>query len=312
MTISRAHALPIILDVDTGIDDALALNYATGTAGIDLVAVTAVAGNVDVDQATINARNVLSFLGREDVPVHRGATHPLARPHRAATHIHGADGLGGAELPGSLRPMDTVPGPATIIRLARERPGELTLVAVGPLTNLAIALNVESRLTDLIHRVVIMGGAYHVPGNVTPHAEFNIWEDPEAAAQVFAAGFADLTLIGLDVTMQAALRREVWDGLGRSPDRSPAAELARRVARWSFEDLDREEMFLHDPLAVAVALDSSLVTTEGAMVEVATEGAAAGKTRPAGPGALKVARGVDAERFLGGFHRALGINGVAG
>ncbi len=305
MTSPSAADRPIILDVDTGIDDALALSYAIGTAGLDIVAVTTVAGNIDVYRATTNTLNVLSFLGREDIPVHRGATHPLARPHRAASHVHGEDGIGGADLPTSARPVDITPGPATIVRLARERPGELTLVAVGPLTNLAIALNVEPRLVDLIPRVVVMGGAYYVPGNITPHAEFNIWEDPEAAEQVFAAGFDDLTLIGLDVARQVSLRRADWDRLGRQANRSSSAELARRVTRMSFEDQGLEQTFLHDPLAVSVALDSTLVSVERSSVAIVTAGEADGQTRVTGAGTINVATGVDAERFLAGFHAGL-------
>jgi purine nucleosidase len=307
MTTPVSRGLPVILDVDTGIDDALALAYAVGAREIDLVAVTTVAGNVDVYKATTNTRNVLSFLGRADVPVHRGATRPLARAHRAATHVHGSDGLGGADLPASAREPDVVPGPATIVRLARERPGEMTLIAVGPLTNLAIALNVEPRLVELIPRVVIMGGAYHVPGNVTPHAEFNTWEDPEAAAQIFAARFSDLTLIGLDVTMRVGLERLDWAGMSRAPGRSLSAELASRVARWSFEEQGLRQMYLHDPLAVAVALDPSLVSTELTTVDVTTAGPEDGRTRPVGPGSSKVARTVDADRFLASFRGALGI-----
>lgn len=296
---------PIILDVDTGIDDALALSYAIGTPGLEIVAVTTVAGNIDVHRATTNTLSVLSFLGREDIPVHRGATHPLARPHRAASHVHGEDGIGGASLAPSRRSVDGTPGPATIIRLARERPGELTLVAVGPLTNLAIALNVEPRIASLIPRVVVMGGAYHVPGNITPEAEFNIWEDPEAAAQVFAAGFGDLTLIGLDVTMQVGLGRSDWDRLGRQTGRSPSAELAWRVTRMSFEDKGLAQVYLHDPLAVAVALDPTLVSVERSAVDVVTTGDADGQTRLAGPGTISVATGVDVGRFLASFHAGL-------
>ncbi len=296
---------PIILDVDTGTDDALALAHAVGTAGLEIVAVATVAGNIDVYRATTNTLNVLSFLGREDIPVHRGATRPLARSHRAATHVHGEDGIGGADLPASGRPVDITPGPATIIRLARERPGELTLVAVGPLTNLAIALNVEPRIAEMIPHVVIMGGAYHVPGNITPHAEFNIWADPEAAAQVFSAGFDDLTLVGLDATAQVGLQRDDWDRLGRQPERSLSAELTRRVTRMSFEDKGLTQMYLHDPLAVAVALDPTVVSVERVGVDVVTSGERDGETRITGPGAINVATAVDAERFLTSFHAGL-------
>lgn len=308
MTSRGSGGLPVIIDVDTGIDDALALAFAVDSAGLDLVAVTTVAGNIDVYRATTNTLNVLSFLGRGDVPVHRGATHPLARPHRAASHVHGEDGLGGADLPTSSRRPEVAPGPATIVRLARERAGEMTLVAVGPLTNLAIALNVEPRIAELIPRVVVMGGAYHVPGNVTPHAEFNVWEDPEAAAQVFAAGFDDLTLIGLDVTTRVGLSRETWREIGQASTRTRAAELALRIGRMSFEDRGLEQMYLHDPLAVAVALDPTLVTVELDEVDVVTMGEQEGRTRPVGSGRVRVATGVDSNRFVEQFHEVLGVH----
>ncbi len=308
MTSRGSGGLPVIIDVDTGIDDALALAFAVDSGGLDLVAVTTVAGNIDVYRATTNTLNVLSFLGRGDVPVHRGATHPLARPHRAASHVHGEDGLGGADLPTSSRRPEVAPGPATIVRLARERAGEMTLVAVGPLTNLAIALNVEPRIAELIPRVVVMGGAYHVPGNVTPHAEFNVWEDPEAAAQVFAAGFDDLTLIGLDVTTRVGLSRETWREIGQASTRTRAAELALRIGRMSFEDRGLEQMYLHDPLAVAVALDPTLVTVELDEVDVVTMGEQEGRTRPVGSGRVRVATGVDSNRFVEQFHEVLGVH----
>ncbi|CAA9565975.1 MAG: Inosine-uridine preferring nucleoside hydrolase [uncultured Thermomicrobiales bacterium] len=310
MTTQRPNGLPVILDVDTGIDDALALAYAVAQPGLDIVAVTTVAGNIDVYRATGNTRNVLAFLGREDVPVHRGATRPLTRAQRGASHVHGTDGLGGADLPESQRAIDVTPGPATIVRLARERPGELTLIAVGPLTNLAIALNVEPRVAEWIPRVVVMGGAYHVPGNITPHAEFNVWADPEAADQVCAAPFGDLMMLGLDVTMQVGLSREVWADLQQRTDRPAAGELAVRVGRQTFVDAGMPQMYLHDPLAVAVAVDPTLVTSETVRISVTTSGEEDGRTVSVGPGPTQVARGVDADRFLAGVHRALGVRDV--
>ena len=310
MTTQRPDGLPVILDVDTGIDDALALAYAVAQPALDIVAVTTVAGNIDVYRATANTRNVLSFLGREDIPVHRGATRPLVRPHHTAPYVHGDDGLGGADLPESRRAVDEAPGPATIIRLARERPDELTLIAVGPLTNLAIALNVEPRVAEWIPRVVVMGGAYHVPGNRTPHAEFNAWSDPEAADQVVSAGFRDLTLIGLDVTMGVSLRHDVWEALEGQAARSAPAELTIRVARQAFVDDGVEQFYLHDPLAVAVVLDPTLVTVEAVDVSVMTAGDEAGRTVVHGPGTTKVAREVDRDRFLAGLHHVIGASGI--
>jgi len=205
--------VPVILDVDTGTDDALALGYAVASPRIELVAVTTVAGNVGVEKTTANTLAVLDWLGAGDVPVHRGASRPLVRPHRDAVYFHDEGGLGGAQLPPSTRSVGADRGPAALIRLARLRPREVTLVTLGPLTNLAIALNVEPNLPELLKSVVVMGGAYSVPGNTTPAAEFNILVDPEAAEQVFTARFPNLTTVGLDVTERVALTRDDWDAV---------------------------------------------------------------------------------------------------
>ncbi len=303
---------PIILDVDTGIDDALALALAVRSSRAELVAVTTLAGNVDVERATANTLAVLDWLGTTEVPVHRGASRPLVRPHVDAAYVHGTNGLGNADLPASVRTIGGDRGPAAIVRLATSRPGELTLVCVGPLTNLAIALNVEPGLADLLDRVVVMGGAYAVPGNVTPRAEFNVYADPEAAAQVFAAPFPRLTVIGLDVSHQTALPRAVWEATrATGSDPHPAATLVVEVCRRSFIERGMTGFYLHDPLALAAALDPSLVTTEGSTVAVALGGEERGMTWITGPGNVQVARTVDAERFLAGFYETLGLPALA-
>ena len=299
--------VPLILDVDTGVDDALALALAVCWSRVELVAVTTVAGNVDVGLATSNTLTVLDWFGATEVPVHRGASRPLARPLITATHFHGEDGLGDAKLPPSRREIGPDRGPAAMIRLARARPGELTLVCVGPLTNLAIALNVEPSLPELVAGVVLMGGAYWVPGNITPEAEFNILVDPDAAAQVFEAAphFRHLTAIGLDVSHQTSLTRRDWEASRAATDH--AGGLLARIAHRSFEHRRQPEFHLHDPLALAVAVDPSLVECEHASVEVALEGESRGRTRPTGPGPVRVARSVDAARFLHLFRATLGL-----
>src|SRR5215208_3882001 len=168
---------PVILDVDTGMDDALALGLAVLDSEIELVAATTVAGNVGIGHTTTNTLTVLDWFGATDVPVYRGASRPLARPLVTAAQFQGDDGLGEAGLEPTRRDTGADSGPAAMVRLARSRPGEITLVCVGPLTNLAIALNLEPALPDLAAGVVIMGGAFHVPGNITEHAEFNIYCD---------------------------------------------------------------------------------------------------------------------------------------
>lgn len=299
------RGVPIILDVDTGIDDAMAMALAVASPLVDLVAVTTLAGNVDVQRTTANTLAVLDWLDVAGVPVHRGASRPLARPHQDAAFVHGTDGLGNAGLPVSSRGLGPDRGPAAMIRLANQRPGELTLVCVGPLTNLAIALNVEPRLPDLVAGVVVMGGAFEVPGNVTPEAEFNAYVDPEAAAQVFAAPFRQLTAIGLDVTQQVVLSRSTWEAACDTREAAPS--LIARICRRSFEERGLAEVQLHDPLTLAVAVVPDLVGCQKAEVGVATDGKERGRTRAVGSGSVSIARTVDKERFMRLFAGALGL-----
>ena len=306
----NASPVPVILDVDTGIDDALALAFAVRSARCDLVAVTTLAGNADVERTTANTLAVLDWMGAGKVPVHRGASRPLVRPRHGAAYFHGLDGLGNAGLPASSRTVAAARGPAAIVQLANARPNELTLVCVGPLTNLAIALNVEPSLSRLLRSVVVMGGAYRVGGNVTPHAEFNIFEDPEAADQVMAASFPDLTLVGLDVTHQTSLPIGVWERLTVPADESDAdrtGQLVARVCSEAFTTRGLTGFHLHDPLALGVALDPTLLTTEQAAVSVELQGEERGQTRVGGEGSNKIGVAVEADRFVADFMRTLGL-----
>lgn len=302
-----SERLPLVLDVDTGTDDALALAYAVAAPGIELVAVTTVAGNVGVEKTTANTLSVLDWLGADEVPVHRGASRPLVRPHQDASYFHDEGGLGGAQLPASTRSVGEDRGPAALIRLARQRPGELTLVALGPLTNLAIALNVEPELPELLKAVVVMGGAYTVAGNTTPAAEFNILVDPEAADQVFTAPFPNLTAVGLDVTEQVALTRDDWNGVNNTSSLPRSAHLLREVGKSAFSKLSRDQFSLHDPLSVAVAIDPSLIAVRELSIAVDTVEPELGRTQIAGPGNVRVATAVDSERALEDFRRTIGL-----
>ena len=301
--------LPLILDVDTGTDDALALAYAHANPHIELVAATTVAGNIGVEVATANTLAVLDYVGANDVPVYRGASHPLVRPHRDAIYFHHENGMGGARVPASTREVGEYKGPAAMIRLARQRPGEITLVCLGPLTNLAIALNVEPSMTELLAGVVLMGGAYNVPGNTTPAAEFNILVDPEAAEQVFAAPFKRLTAVGLDVTEQVRLTTADWKhALENADTLHPTAALLGEVGRFAYGELGRESFALHDPLAVAASLQPDLISREDAAIAVeTTNGDQLGQTRIVGPGRTEVAIAVDVERALRDFRETVGL-----
>jgi inosine-uridine nucleoside N-ribohydrolase len=185
----------------------------------------------------------------------------------------------------------------------------LTLVCTGPSTNLAIALNVEPRLPALLRGVVAMAGAFEVSGNVSPVAEFNVFGDPEATQQALAAPFSNLTLLGLDVTQQVALPRAMWADAAEGESGDAATRLVVEVCRQVFTERGFASFYLHDPLAIAVALDPSLVQVEAASVAVGTSEGERGVTRVVGPGSVKVARTVDADRFHDRFFATLGLRG---
>lgn len=298
-------ASPLIIDVDTGVDDAIALALAVAK-NVNLLGVTTVAGNVPVDVATRNTLDVLNYLDRADVPVHRGASRPLAAIYQDATHVHGGNGLGGMRLPQSSSLEAGLPGPAFILQSAERFAGVLVLVMLGPLTNLAIALNVRPELAQQVKRLVVMGGAFHTSGNVTPHAEFNVYVDPDAAGQVFNAGWNDITLVGLDVTHQTVLARELWERIPTDAD--GAAGLIRGVLERTFIERGMSGFYLHDPLAVAVALTPELVSGDRRLVGVDSTPELRGLTVPGEEGnGPMVATSVRARQFLADVCDVLGL-----
>lgn len=295
---------PILLDCDTGVDDAAAIAYALGLEA-DLVACITVAGNIHIDLTTGNTLKVLSLLGAEDVPVFRGASRPLVQPFQDASHVHGGNGLGGAEIGDALAEESDLTAPEAIIAYAEEFDGELTLVATGPLTNIAIALSLRPAIAQQVRKLVLMGGAFFNPGNVTPHAEFNIWADPDAASQVFAADWNEIVAIGLDVTHQVAITKKMWELI--PADSNGAAGMMKAISERTFVTRVRSGFFLHDPLAMAVALDESLVTLEPYAVDVVVNGEERGRTITREGGNVLVATAVKASEFLQKFCGALGI-----
>jgi inosine-uridine nucleoside N-ribohydrolase len=299
-------AMPLMLDVDTGVDDAVALALAVASPEIELIGVSTLAGNVGVERTTENTLRVLDFLGAGNVPVYRGSSRPLVRPIIDAAYFHGESGLGIAEFPVTNRTAQSRKGPAAIVHEAVTRPGEVTLVAVGPLTNVAIALNVQPDLPKLLKRLVIMGGAYRVPGNTKPWAEFNILADPEAAQQVFAADWNDCLAVGLDVSQQVEITRDVWER-NQAADQ-PGAALLARVAAQTFLERPQYRFYLHDPLALAVGIDPTLVARERGRVSIEGGNETPGHTTfIPGEGNVEIAAAVDAERFLRLFNERIGI-----
>jgi purine nucleosidase len=262
--------IPVIIDTDPGVDDALALLLAGASPELDVLAVTTVGGNVSLERTTDNARRIVPVAWQERPwpSVHRGASGAL----EGADFIHGADGLGGAaeRFPADA-PLAAEDAAYALVRLARSRPGEITLVALGPLTNVAHALGRDREAVRLLRRIVVMGGAFREPGNASPVAEYNIWADPAAAQAVCNAG-VPLTWVPLDVTHQCLLTPA---HLAKLPD-TPRARMARAVSEFYIDFHARERglpgCYLHDPLAVAAVIWPELLRCQPMRVDVETRG----------------------------------------
>jgi len=256
-------SIPILLDCDPGHDDAIALLLALASPELELLGVTTVHGNQTLEKTTDNALRVLALVGREDVPIAMGADRPLVREPRVADHVHGESGLDGPELP----PRASEPVEQTAVDFLVERISpETVLVAVGPLTNIAHALDRGIRPA----RIVLMGGSI-AEGNVTPAAEFNIWADPEAAARVFASGL-DVTMMGLDVT-HGALLTPAWAERFRAAGRvgTFVAELVEFFKLYHQRTYGWDGAPIHDAVALAHSFRPGIVRTEHLNVEVELE-----------------------------------------
>lgn len=255
---------PVVIDMDPGIDDALALQYLLGQGRWDLLAITAVGGNVPAATTFRNARGLAGAMGiADDVPVHRGCARPLSR-RTVSTDVHGTTGLADLVLPdpGVAEPLEDAV--TALLRLSHEYDGELTVIATGPLTNLAMAIVRDPDFATRVRRLVFMGGAAQVPGNASPCAEYNILVDPEAADIVVSSGL-DWTMVGLDVTEQAVLTAQHRDRLARHGE-----GVALAVHLLDHYGLDTGGCHLHDPLAVGVASDPDFVRLEPGVVIVET------------------------------------------
>jgi inosine-uridine nucleoside N-ribohydrolase len=254
---------PFVLDCDPGLDDAVALQYALGSGRYDIRAVTAVGGNAPVEHTYRNARALVKIFGVADqIPVYRGVGGRLTRraAHSADFDFHGAAGFGDEIADDSDVPVQAESAVDALLRLSHEHAGTLTVIATGPLTNIAAALIADPGLAERI-RLVFMGGAVIEPGNVTPTAEFNIWHDPEAADVVAASG-VDFTMIGLDVTHRT---RFTLDHLARLEAAGDRLAFTVRLLKYYFASYNHyhraESVPLHDPLAVGAALDPDFLET---------------------------------------------------
>lgn len=262
-----------ILDVDTGVDDALGIMLAIRSGELDVLGITTVNGNVSLETATNNTCKILDLLHADPaIAVYPGAAQPLLRHPVFEHRIHGQDGLGGALA--DMQPVDRVKsdefGPDFMIEQARRYPGEVTLIATGPLTNVALALTKRPSLVHELKEIVIMGGAVQTYGNITPVAEYNMYVDPEAARLVLQAGFPRLTMIGLDVTRHALLTSEHIDAIGPSEIDDYVRQSTSDYMQRYFERNGVQACAMHDPLAVATAIWPELVETAQHYVDVET------------------------------------------
>ncbi len=258
---------PMIIDTDAGVDDALAILMALADPDVNVVGITTLNGNVSLPNVERNVGTILSAAGAGPIPIYRGAPRPLLVDAPDAADIHGADGLGDAGLR-APRPLESLHGALAIIELAKKHPG-CTLVTLGPLTNLAIALSIEPNLCDYIGKTYIMGGAPKATGNITATAEFNIYVDPEATDLVLRRGNLQSTWITWENTIDHPILWDRWEAL------LDAGDMGRRFVRPMCTNLmnwgkarNRPGMLMADPKAMAVALDPSCATVEHVYMEV--------------------------------------------
>lgn len=277
-------AQKIIIDTDPGIDDAMAIYFALNSPELELIGLTTIFGNGHTDLTTINALRLLEIARRPNIPVAVGAAQPIASGfHEPGVVVHGDDGQGNLHLPPpTTQPIDQSAA-AFIIEQVMRAPGEITLVPIGPLTNIALALRLEPRIATAVREVVIMGGNALCMGNITPAAEANIYHDPEAADVVFGAGWP-VTMVGLDVTQKTIMTRDQLEQLSQS-SKTTAQHLSGIIRFYHDFTLKANQLdgiYLHDPTTLAYLVAKDAFQTKEWKMRVETAGISRGKTWPAG------------------------------
>ena len=301
----------LIIDTDPGIDDAMAIFYAAAAPDIELLGLTTIFGNVTTKIATRNALRLLE-AAELDLPVAHGAEQPLVLPpFEPSAHVHGDEGFG--EIPAATPKGAAVAEDAAdfLIRMAREHKGELVVCPIGPLTNIAVAIQRDAQFVKNCKRIVIMGGSLEAGGNITPHAEANIYHDPHAAEVVFAAAAGKVVMVGLDVTLKILCTPEDFDAIKeRSPDLGGMLkEMSVFYIKFYQEVANLNGCSLHDPAAVIACTHAELFETRAVKVTVSTEQETSGETRVAedARGDTHVAMGVDAEAVKSLFLKRLSL-----
>lgn len=304
----------MILDLDTGVDDALAIAYALADPEVDLIGIVSSYGNNLLDVCAENSLKLLELLGHTDIPVFKGLPHSCTTDHfdvmQVSKDIHGDNGIGDVELPAPSRALEEQSGVDFYIEAAHKYGKDLIIIPTGPMTNLAAALKKDPEIADLIGNVTFMGGALTVEGNVTPVAEANINQDPKAADEVMKSNLP-LTMVGLDVTLRTLLTKnetKQWRELGTASGKAFADITDFYIDAYYNLDIDKRGCALHDPLAVGVSIDPSFVSTISLFMKVVyQEGPYYGRTigdnaklNDPNPN-VKVAVNVDKERYLKAF-----------
>lgn len=304
----------MILDLDTGVDDALAIAYALADPEVDLIGIVSSYGNNLLDVCAENSLKLLELLGHTDIPVFKGLPHSCTTDHfdvmQVSKDIHGDNGIGDVELPAPSRALEEQSGVDFYIEAAHKYGKDLIIIPTGPMTNLAAALKKDPEIADLIGNVTFMGGALTVEGNVTPVAEANINQDPKAADEVMKSNLP-LTMVGLDVTLRTLLTKnetKQWRELGTASGKAFADITDFYIDAYYNLDIDKRGCALHDPLAVGVGIDPSFVSTISLFMKaVCQEGPYYGRTigdnaklNDPNPN-VKVAVNVDKERYLKAF-----------
>ena len=304
----------MILDLDTGVDDALAIAYALADPEVDLIGIVSSYGNNLLDVCAENSLKLLELLGHTDIPVFKGLPHSCTTDHfdvmQVSKDIHGNNGIGDVELPTPSRALEEQSGVDFYIEAAHKYGKDLIIIPTGPMTNLAAALKKDPEIADLIGNVTFMGGALTVEGNVTPVAEANINQDPKAADEVMKSNLP-LTMVGLDVTLRTLLTKnetKQWRELGTASGKAFADITDFYIDAYYNLDIDKRGCALHDPLAVGVGVDPSFVSTISLFMKVVyQEGPYYGRTigdnaklNDPNPN-VKVAVNVDKERYLKAF-----------
>lgn len=300
----------IIIDTDPGVDDTMAIFFALRSPELDVIGLTTIFGNVHTDLATFNALRLMEIANRTDIPVARGSDNPLARLFKGPSpSVHGDDGQGNVHLPPPSTRRISGSAAKFIIDQVRKAPGQITLVAVGPLTNLALALRLDPNIMQNIQEVVLMGGNAMCLGNITPAAEANIYNDPEAADVVFSAHWP-VTMVGLDVTHKLNMKPEHLNRYAQA-DNPLAQHIARIVPhyrRYAENAYQIQGIYVHDSAAIAYLIEPTLFQVERWPICVETQGISRGKTWPSTEETLippweerrpaNVCMKVDAERLL--------------